>query len=131
MEEPEDSNSNKEIMGDNIEEFSTFSPLEVILVAAVTNVFHEDNTLYLPEVTAVTIVFDDVLSADLLGKLPPAHDIQHAVDLIPGANLPDLPHPMLNLIEQTECGRQVDELSLEIKQQCIVPNDVHFYEDKF
>ena len=27
--------------------------------------------------------------------------------------------------------RQVDELSLEIKQQCFVPINIHFYEDKF
>ena len=30
-----------------------------------------------------------------------------------------------------EIKRQVNELSLEVNQQCIVPSDVHFYEDKF
>ena len=75
--------------------------------------------------------FYDVLYEDLLGKLPPTHNIQHAVDLIPGASLPKFLDPRLNLTEQTECERQVDELSLEVKQQCIVPSDVHFYEDKF
>ena len=64
-------------------------------------------------------------------KLPLTHDIWHVVDLIPRASLPDLPHSRLNPTEQTECEKQVDELSLEVKQQCIVPSDVHSYEDKF
>jgi len=60
VEESEDSNSNKEIMSGNIEESSTSSPLEVILVTTVfTDVFPEDSTLFLPEVTPVTIKFDD------------------------------------------------------------------------
>jgi len=75
--------------------------------------------------------FDDVLSEDLSSKLPPMCEIQHVVSLIPGASLSDLSHSRLNPIEQTECKRQVDELLLEIKQQFIVPSDVHFYEDKF
>ena len=52
MEEPEDSNVNKEIMGGNIEESSTLSPLKVILVITeFPDVFPEDNTLFLPEVS--------------------------------------------------------------------------------
>jgi len=103
VEELEDS---KEIMSGNIQESSTSSPLEVILVTTeFTDVFHEDNTPFLPEVTPVIMEFGDVLSEDLLGKLPLKRDIQHAIDLIPEASLPDLPHPRLNPIEQTEYER--------------------------
>ena len=128
----EDFSTNKEIMGGNIEESSTLSPLEVIFVTTeFTDVFRENSTQFLPEVTTVTMEFDDVLSEDLSGKLPPMHNIQDVVDLIPGPSLPNFPHPSLNPTEQTKCKRQVDELSLAVKQQCIVPSDVHFYEDKF
>ena len=119
-------------MGGNIEKFNTSSPLEVILVTTkFTDVFPEDGTLFLLQVTPVTMEFDDVLYEDLLSKLPQTCDIQHTVDLILGASLPDLLHPRLNPIEQTECERQDDELSLAVEQQCIVPSDVHLYEDKF
>ena len=79
----------------------------------------------------MTTEFDDVLSEDLPSKLPLTRDIQHIIDLISGASLPDLPHPKLNPTEQTECERQVDELSLEVKSQCLVPINIHVYKDKF
>jgi len=104
--EPEESNSNKEIMGGNIKESSTSSPLEMILMTiAFTDVFPEDSTMFLPKVTPVTMEFDDALSEDLSRKLPLTRDIQHAVDLIPGASLPDLRHSRLNSTEQTEYER--------------------------
>jgi len=76
VEEPEDSNSNKEIMGGNIEESNTSSPLEMILMTKLfTDVFSKDSTLFLSEVTPVTMEFDDVLSVHLSNKLPPMRDI--------------------------------------------------------
>ena len=75
MEEPENYVSDEEIQGDDIEKSSTSSPLEVILVPTeFTNVFPEDNTMFLSEVTPVTMEFDDVLSKNLLHKLPPTRD---------------------------------------------------------
>jgi len=75
--------------------------------------------------------FDDVLSEDLLHKLPPTRDIQHVVDLTPEASLPDLPHLRLNPTEKTEFEKQVDELSLEGKPQFLIPINIHVYKDKF
>jgi len=90
VEKPEDFNS-KEIMGGNIKESNTSSPLEVIQVTTeFIDIFLEDSTLFLPEVTPVTMEFDDVLSEDLSGKLPLTYDIQYVVDLIPEASLPDV-----------------------------------------
>ena len=44
MEEPEDSNFDKEIMGGNIEESNTSSPLKVIpVITEFTEVFPEDS----------------------------------------------------------------------------------------
>ena len=42
-----------------------------------------------------------------------------------------MPHPRLNPTEKTEFEKQVDELSLEIKPQCLVLINIHVYEDKF
>jgi len=58
-------------------------------------------------------------------------DIQHTIELIPEANLPDLPHPKLDPTKQIGLKEQVDELSLEKKQQCLFPINTHIYEDKF
>ena len=71
--------------------------------------------------------FVDVFPKDLSDKLLPMHNIQHAIDLVPGASLLDLPHNRINPTKHTEFKRQVDDLSLEVKQQCLVPIDVHFY----
>ena len=103
----------------------------ILVSTEFTDVFSEDSTSFLPEVTPVIMEFDDVLSEDLSNKLPPTHDIQHVVDLIPGASLPDLSYHRIDHIMHIELKRQVDELSLKIKQQGIVPSDIHFCEDKF
>jgi len=54
--------------------------------------------------------FADVFPESLSDKLLPMRDIQHAIDLIPGASLPNFSHYRMNLTEHVEVKKQVDEL---------------------
>ena len=64
----------------------------------------------LEEVKSVLNEFQDVFPEDLPDYLPPMRDIQHTIDFVPGATLPNLPHYRLNPIAHAELQRQVDAL---------------------
>ena len=65
----------------------------------------ESNIAIPPEVTPVIAEFADVFLEDLPYKLLPMRDIQHAIDLVPGASLPNLPHYRMNPTEHVELKR--------------------------
>ncbi|KAM2088669.1 hypothetical protein ACFX1T_032717 [Malus domestica] len=54
--------------------------------------------------------FCDVIPEDLPDELPPAREIQHAIDLVPGSQLPNLPHYRMNPPERAELNRQIQGL---------------------
>ena len=65
---------------------------------------------YPTEVQLLLKEFGDVFPEELPNELPPMRDVQHAIDLVPGATLPNLPHYRLNPIEHDELRRQIEDL---------------------
>ena len=72
--------------------------------------FKEQDKEYPTNVRKILDDFFELWLAELPNQLPPLRDVQHAIDLIPGASLSNLPAYRMNPTEYAELKRQVDEL---------------------
>jgi hypothetical protein len=81
--------------------------------------------------TTTTLIeeFLDIFPDELLSSLPPHHDIQHQIDLLPGSALPNKPHYRMSPQEHEEIQSQVQQLIAKgfIKESmslCAVPTQL-------
>ena len=66
-----------------------------------------EGTTIPPEIKQLLAEFPDVVPDEIPPGLPPIRDIQHAIDLIPGAVLPNKPAYRMSPQEHTEVQGQV------------------------
>ncbi|XP_078447634.1 uncharacterized protein LOC144716398 [Wolffia australiana] len=63
-----------------------------------------------PELAELMLEYNEVFPDELPDTLPPVRIIQQAIDLVPGASLPNLPHYRMDPMKYEELYRQVKEL---------------------
>ncbi|XP_020675785.1 uncharacterized protein LOC110094799 [Dendrobium catenatum] len=96
-----------------------------LALMAVDSVTHNPQPIQL-EVCKLIDMFADIMAADLPSSLPPIRNLQHQIEFIPGATLPNLPHyhmsprehSILQEIVQDLLQKQFIQLSLS---PCAVP----------
>ncbi|GKA88685.1 transposon ty3-I gag-pol polyprotein, partial [Tanacetum coccineum] len=85
--------------------------VHLLIVKEFPSVGRDEPTSKIPNVILQLLSsFQDTMPKELPNKLPPMRDVQHAIDLVPVASLPNLPHYRINPKESAILQQIVEEL---------------------
>jgi hypothetical protein len=74
---------------------------DMVLLVVSRDVKQEDNIIP-TEFSTMLEEFQDIMPDEVPNQLPPMREIQHAIDMIPGSTLPNLPHYRMSPTENEE-----------------------------
>jgi hypothetical protein len=94
----------------NLHQFSQVVTREHMLLFVVRREVNQNDGKVPKELTTIIKKFQDIMPDEMPHQLPPMRGVQHAVDLIPGLSLPNLPHYRMSPTENEELNRQVQQL---------------------
>jgi hypothetical protein len=94
----------------NMRQFSQVVNGEQMLLFVVRREVKQTDGLVPKELASILEKFQDIMPDEMPHQLPPMRDVQHAIDLIPGSSLPNLPHYRMSPAENEELNRQVQQL---------------------
>lgn len=97
--------SDKELDAD-VKESECFCP---VVIKGLFSAVNEGEAIP-SEVKEILDDFTELISEDLPNNLPPMREIQHQIDLIPGASLPNLPHYRMSPQENEILREQIEDL---------------------
>jgi hypothetical protein len=117
--------------------YAYLSELPMILLVYKEANFNFDNLdSCVPSIVKVLLQeFKDIFPEDIPSGLPPIKGIEHQIDLVPGASIPNKPAYRSNPEESKELQRQVEELMSkgyirESMSPCAVPMLLVLKKDK-
>lgn len=107
---PTTSNSKPALLMDKKTFIHEVSKLDTVWALVLKPHYPQLPLVYPAEFSEILTEFQDVFPMELTEGLPPLRDIQHCIDLVPDAVLPNRPHYRMSPQEHDELRRQVEDL---------------------